>query len=582
MTKANKALLMGNEALARGAWEAGCTVSTAYPGTPATEINEFMSGYKEVNTEWSANEKVALEVGIGSSLAGARTLVSMKHVGLNVAADPLFSVVYAGVNAGLVIITADEPGLHSSQNEQDNRLYAKFAEVPMFEPSDAQEAHDMVKRAFEVSEEFDTPVFVRMTTRICHTKSAVELSDRTEVPVREYKKDSKKNAMIPAYAYERHFVLEERNDRLDEMVETAPENRIEMRDKRWGVITSGISYQNVREAMPECSVLKIGITYPLPEKLIREFAEKVDELYVIEENRPFIEEAVRAMGIEVEGKEKILGVGELSATILKQRIRKQESPQKAPAENIPARPPQFCPGCGHRGIYHILRKLKCVVNGDIGCYTLGVLPPFNSIDSCICMGASVTMNHGFTKVEKIGETERPAVAVIGDSTFFHSGLTGLASSVFNKSTGTVLVLDNRITGMTGHQPNPATGSNLGGIECPRLDIAEISRAMGVPNVREIDAFNLKQCEEVIKEEINKPELSVIVVSERCIMIEKTRYSTAYEVTEDCRNCKVCLKAGCPAITVEDGKVKILEFMCDGCGVCAQICPFDAIKQKEEK
>ena len=579
---AKKALMMGNEALARGAWEAGCTVSTAYPGTPATEINEFMSRYEDVNTEWSANEKVALEVGIGSALAGARTLVSMKHVGINVAADPLFSVVYAGVNAGLVIVTADEPGLHSSQNEQDNRMYAKFAEVPMFEPSDAEEAREMVKRAFEVSEEFDTPVFIRMTTRICHTKSVVELGERQEVPTREYKKDPKKNAMIPAYAYDRHYVLEARNDRLAEMVEKAPENRIEMRDKRWGVITSGISYQNVREAMPECSVLKIGLTYPLPEQMIRDFAEQVDELYVIEENRPFLEEAVKVLGVKVEGKERILGVGELSATILKDRIRHQKSPQKAAAENVPARPPQFCPGCGHRGIFHILRKLKAVVHGDIGCYTLGVLPPFTSIDSCVCMGASVTMNHGFTKVEKIGETDKPSVAVIGDSTFFHSGLTGLASSVFNRSTGTVIVLDNRITGMTGHQPNPSTGKNLGGIECPRLDVADIAKAMGVKNVREIDAFDLKTCEEVIKEEINRPELSVIVANERCIMIEKTKYAAPYAVTEDCKNCKVCLKVGCPAITMVDGKVQILDYMCDGCGVCSQVCPFDAIKQKEAK
>jgi len=575
---AKKQLMMGNDAVARGAWEAGVRVATAYPGTPATEINEMMATYPEVDTEWSVNEKVALEVAIGASFAGVRALCSMKHVGVNVASDPLFTLAYGGVNAGLVIVTADEPGLHSSQNEQDNRYYAKFAEVPMLEPSDAQEAKEMVKDAFEISEEYDTPVFLRLTTRICHTLSVVELGQRKEPRRRPYQKDPTKTAMVPPHAYGRHFKLEKRETLLEALSNTSEHNRTETRSLEFGVITSGISYQNVREALPDYSVLKIGMTYPIPRQLIRNFASQVKYLYVVEENRPFLEEAIQALGIAVDGKQQLLRVGELPAEQLRRRILYQGSPQKAVAEDVPKRPPQFCPGCGHRGIFYLLGKHKLTVNGDIGCYGLAALPPYDAMDTLICMGASIGMNHG---MDKVREGAKHSVAVIGDSTFFHSGMTSLASLVHNGGQSITIILDNRITAMTGHQPSPTTGRSATRDEAPVLGVAEICHAFGIEHVYDVDGNDLKEIEERLLAELERPEPSVIIVNQKCVIVERKKTGQPYRVNEECRACRTCFTLGCPAITVDDGKAVILEDFCDGCSVCAQVCPARAIVQKEK-
>jgi indolepyruvate ferredoxin oxidoreductase alpha subunit len=512
-----KKLMMGNEAVARGAWEAGVRVSTAYPGTPATEINEYMSTYEDVDTEWSVNEKVSLEVAIGASLMGARVLCSMKQVGVNVAADPLFSLVYTGINGGLVIVTADEPGLHSSQNEQDNRYYAMFAQVPMFEPADAQEARDMVKRAFEVSEQFDTPVFLRMTTRVCHTRTVVECGERTEVPLRPYEKNPAKYTMVPSHAYRRHFDVEKRMTKLIALSDTCEENRIEMRSPDFGVVTSGVCYQYVREALPDYSVLKIGMSYPIPNQLIRTFASQVKYLYVVEENRSYLEKAILVLGIPVEGKEQLLRVGEFNAGILKRRIMHQDSGQKGPAQNVPVRTPGFCKGCGHKFIFEVLAENNITVCGDIGCYGLAALPPYNALDTLICMGASVGMNHG---VRKVAPKELKSVGVLGDSTFFHSGMTNLANIVFNKSDATTIILDNRITAMTGHQPNPSTGHNVKGLESPALDIETLCRALGIKHVYRVDGYKKDEIKARVLEEVARPEASVIIVDEKCVMVKK--------------------------------------------------------------
>lgn len=570
---AEKRLMSGNEAVARGVWEAGAHVATAYPGTPATEINEFLATYPEIKTEWSVNEKVAMEVAIGASMAGARAFTSMKQVGINVAADPLFSFVYAGVNGGMVIVTADEPGLHSSQNEQDNRYYAKFAEVPMFEPADAQEAKDMVKEAFTVSEQFDIPVFVRMTTRVCHTSCIVTLGERHELPRKPYLRQPDKNTMIPAHAYQRHFDLEKRQILLQAMANASAHNRMEMRSLDYGVICSGISYQNVREALPDYSVLKIGVTYPIPDQVIRHFASQVSYLYVTEENRPFLEEAIKALGIKVDGKQQLLRVGELSANELRRRILHRRSPQRGPATNVPSRPPQFCPGCGHRGIFYLLAKHKLIVSGDIGCYGLAALPPYNAVDMLICMGASIGMAHGFDKV-RTGQ-ER-VVAVIGDSTFAHSGMTAIANSVHNHGISTIFILDNRITAMTGHQPNPTSGCAIDRAPSPRLDLAEVCRALGVKRVIEADGYDLKGLEQILLAEVARPEVSAIIVREKCIVTERQPHAPPYQVNPTCVTCKTCFKLGCPAITLVNGKAAIIDYLCYGCGLCAAICPKHAI------
>ena len=577
--KPQKQLMFGNEAVARGAWEAGCTVATAYPGTPATEINEFCATYPEIDTEWSVNEKVALEVAIGASFAGARTLVSMKQVGVNVAADALFSLAYTGVNAGLVIVTADEPGLHSSQNEQDNRFYAKFAQVPMLEPSDSQEARDLVLAAFEMSEKHDTPVFLRLTTRVCHSRSIVTLGKRKKVPRRNYVKDAHKTAMVPHHARVRHSDLEKRQTMLEAAAETFEGNRVEMRSLQVGVVTSGISYQNVREALPEFSTLKITMTYPVPHQLIRNFASQVNKLYVIEENRPFLEEEIQALGIPVEGKQQLLRVGELPASALRRRILHQGSGQKPAVENLPQRPPQFCPGCLHRGIFYLLGKMKFIVTGDIGCYGLACLPPYDAMDTLIDMGAGISMAHGFDKV--VGKGER-VVGVVGDSTFFHSGMTGMASTVFNRGVSTWVILDNRITAMTGHQPDPASGWGIDKKPAPRLDIATVCRALGVERVHKANAFDLEAMKALLDAETAVKKPSVIIVEGPCIFVDKDSRSATYQVDEEkCVNCKACFRLGCPALTVEDEKVLVLAEMCWGCGLCAQVCPQEAIAQLEK-
>lgn len=573
-----KRLMSGNEAIARGAWEAGVHVAASYPGTPATEINEYLATYKEIRTEWSTNEKVAMEVAIGASLYGARAICSMKQVGINVAADPLFSFVYAGVNGGMVIVTCDEPGLHSSQNEQDNRYYAKFAEIPMLEPSDAQEALEMVKDAFAISEQYDIPVFVRMTTRVCHTRCVVTLGKRDDVPKKPYKRDPNKNTMVPMHAYMRHFDLEKRMTLLDAFANTSDHNRMEMRSLEYGVVTSGISYQNVREALPDYSVLKIGVTYPIPLQVIRNFASQVNYLYVVEENRPFLEEAINASGIKVEGKQQLLRVGELPADALRKRILHRKSRQKAPLENLPKRPPQFCPGCGHRGIFYLLAKHKFIVNGDIGCYGLAALPPYNAMDTLICMGASVGMAHG---MDKVREEKDKIVAVLGDSTFLHSGMTNLVNIVHNRGASTVIILDNRITAMTGHQPNPCTGQAIDRNVAPQIDPADVARALGVKHVVEVDGYDLEGLEKTLLEETAREAPSVIVVREKCIIVDRQPHAAPYTVTTDCVKCRSCFKLGCPAITIVDGGVRILDYLCYGCGLCAEICPKNAIVSTKE-
>jgi len=578
--KAKRQLMFGNEAVARGAWEAGCTVATAYPGTPATEINEFCAIYPEIDAEWSVNEKVALESGIGAAFAGARTLVSMKQVGVNVAADALFSLAYAGVNAGLVIVTADEPGLHSSQNEQDNRFYAKFAQVPMLEPSDSQEAKDLVAVAFEISEKHDTPVFLRLTTRVCHSRCAVTLGERREVPRRPYVKNSDKYAMVPSHAYKRHFDLEKRQTMLEAVAETFEGNRLEMRSLEYGVVTSGISYMNVREALPDFSTLKITMTYPVPHQLIRNFASQVNKLYVIEENRPFLEEEILALGIPVEGKQQLLRVGELPASALRRRILHKESRQKHAVEGLPKRPPQFCPGCLHRGIFYLLGRKKLIVTGDIGCYGLACLPPYDAMDTLIDMGAGISMAHGFDKVVEDGER---VVGVVGDSTFFHSGMTGVASAVFNRGVSTWVIIDNRITAMTGHQPDPASGYGIDRLPAPRLDIETVCRALGVKRVQRVDAFDLEAMSELLDAETAAKEPSVIIVEGPCVFVDRASRSDAWEVDQAaCVRCKSCFRLGCPAITIEDDEVRVVAEMCWGCGLCAQVCPRKAIKRGPDK
>ncbi len=606
-------LMSGNEAIARGAWECGATFGAGYPGTPSTEILEAFAQYKGVYAEWSPNEKVGLEVAIGAAFAGARAMAVMKHVGVNVAADPLFTVSYTGTNGALVIITADDPSLHSSQNEQDNRNYAKFAKIPMLEPADSQEAKDLVLSAFEMSERYDTPVFLRMTTRICHSMGVVALGPRRAVPRRPYVKNANKNAMVPSHAYERHFALERRQTLLEAESETFAGNRIEMRSLQVGVVTSGISYQNVREALPEFSTLKIAMTYPLPHQLIRNFASQVNKLYVVEENRPFLEEEILATGIAVEGKQQLLRVGELSASALRRRILHRDSAQQPAVEGLPKRAPQFCPGCLHRGIFFLLAKRKYIVTGDIGCYGLAALPPYNAMDSLICMGAGLTMAHGFDKVvtrsgnpttEDTEGNKSPGsatttgplssassvvgkppaervVGVVGDSTFFHSGLTGVANTVFNRGVSTFLILDNRITAMTGHQPDPATGLAIDRKPAPRIDIEAACRALGVRRVFRVNAFDLPGMDKLLEAETATAEPSVIIVEGPCIFTDRDSRQPTFLVDQArCVKCRGCFRLGCPAITIEDGEVRIIADLCWGCGLCAQVCPKKAISQAQ--
>lgn len=579
-----KKLMLGNEAVARGAYEAGCTVAAAYPGTPSTEITEYISKYDEIYSEWSPNEKVALEVAIGASIGGARSICSMKHVGLNVAADPLFTVSYSGVNGGLVIMVADDPGMHSSQNEQDSRFYARSSKVPMLEPSDSQECKDYVKYAFAISEEFDCPVIIRLTTRVSHSQSAVEISDRENFKIKDYVKDANKYVMMPAMARRRHIEVEKRMAALREFSNSNTElNKIEMNSEKVGIITSGISYQYTKEACPNASILKIGMVHPIPEKLIEEFAAGVDALYVVEELEPFFENQILKMGIKVTGKQKLPVMGELSAQIIAEKLfdKKSETAPEAINQPIPVRPPVMCPGCPHRGMYYVLKKLKLNVSGDIGCYTLGALPPNEAMDTCICMGASIGVAHGMEKARG-AEFRKKTVAVIGDSTFIHSGITGLIDIVYNKGNSTVLILDNSITGMTGHQHNPTTGFTIKGEPTKQVDLELLCKAIGVDRVTVVDPFNVKEFEKVVRAEIEADEPSVIISQRPCALLKNVRFEGVQKINpENCRKCRMCMKIGCPAIVDKGDYLQINPALCVGCKLCTKVCSFNAIEKDGE-
>ncbi len=577
-----KVMMLGNAAIARGAWEAGVKVSSAYPGTPSTEISEELVKYPEVYCEWAPNEKVATEVALGASISGVRSLASMKMVGLNVAADPLYSYSYIGVNGGLVLVVADDPGLYSSQNEQDTRRIARAACVPCLEPADSQEAKDFIKIAYDLSEKFDTPVILRTTTRLAHSQCAVTLEERAEVEDKPYERDITKYVMMPAMAKARHLVVEKRMKDLAAYADTAPFNKVEMGNmkidgKRVGFITEGIAYQYVKEACPDASVLKLGMCNPLPENLIRSFAEKVDVLYIFEELEPVVEELVRAMGIECIGKDLFTIQGEYSANMLREKVLKQELAIK-PAADIPPRPPILCPGCPHRSTYHVLNKLKIHAAGDIGCYTLGALAPLSVVDTTVCMGSSISSLHGMEKA-KGHDYIKNWVAVIGDSTFMHTGINSLINMFYNQSHGTVIILDNRTTGMTGHQDHPATGKTLSGETVPAVDLIKLIKGIGIENVQEINAFDVDKLTQAVKEETKKEELSVIISKAPCALLKDQSFPNVMEtVPEKCVHCGACLKPGCPALTrMSDGSIAIDRTMCNGCGLCEKLCKFGALQ-----
>ena len=581
--------MTGNEAVARGAYEAGCKIASAYPGTPSTEILENVSKYDEIYSEWSTNEKVALEVAAGASIAGARALVAMKHVGLNVAADPLFTISYEGVNGGLVIITADEPGMHSSQNEQDNRLYANHAKVLMLEPSDSTECKEFVKLAFEISEEFDTPVIIRLTTRVCHSKGIVELNERVEVPTREYIKNIKKYVMVPAHAQLRHEIMEEnRIPRLKEYSNSIKLNYMELNDSSIGIITSGICYNHAKEVFADrASYLKIGLTWPLPMDLIKDFAAQVEEIYIIEETEPYIENFIKSLGIECVGKEIFSVRGEITPDIIRKVILNEEVIPTYELESVlPNRPPALCAGCPHRGIFYTIGRFrnKIDVTTDIGCYTLGMSPPLSVGDTLICMGAGISAGIGFNKVNEIAERDKKVFGIVGDSTFFHSGITGLVDAVYNKSNMVHVILDNRITAMTGQQENPGTGRNIKGIESSAIDLVALVKAIGVKeeNIRVIDPYDMDANKATVKDAINAEETFTIITKRPCALIKdviKARKGMLCEVNQEkCTRCKTCIRIGCPAISYKDDYINIDIAQCNGCRVCLQVCPFNAIEE----
>ncbi|MCI9530372.1 MAG: indolepyruvate ferredoxin oxidoreductase subunit alpha [Lachnospiraceae bacterium] len=576
-----KKIMLGNEAVARGAYEAGVKVSAAYPGTPSTEISENIALYDAIYAEWSPNEKVAAEVAIGASISGVRAMASMKHVGVNVASDPLYTISYSGVNGGLVLVAADDPGLYSSQNEQDTRCVARAALVPVLEPSDSQEAKDFVKFAYELSEKYDTPVIVRTTTRLAHSQGTVTLEDRVEVEDKPYKRDPGKYVMMPGNAIGRHVYVEKRMKALAEDGSGFPINRAEYNDPSIGFITSGIPYQYVKEACPNASVLKLGMVHPLPRRLIEEFASKVEKLYIFEELEPVIEEQVKSWGIEAVGKEIFTLQGEYSANMIREKILHAPVEGKAPAQ-VPARPPILCPGCPHRSVYSVLRRLGIHAAGDIGCYTLGAVPPLNVIDTTICMGSSISTLHGMEKA-KGREYIKDWVAVIGDSTFMHTGVNSLMNMVYNQGTGTVMILDNSTTGMTGHQDHAATGKTLKGEVVPAISIYKLCKSMGISHVIEVDAFDTQKLEQVVKEEVARDEVSVIIAQSPCVLLKGNVFPYKCSPIKDaCKKCGMCLKPGCPALTMAaDGTIAIDDTMCNGCGLCMQICKFGAIERVEK-
>jgi len=571
-----KKLLLGNEAVARGLYEAGVTVVSSYPGTPSTEITEFSAKYEELNCEWAPNEKVAVETAYGASLAGYRAAAAMKHVGLNVAADPLFTLSYTGVNGGLVIFVADDPAMHSSQNEQDSRNYAIAAKVPMLEPSDSSEARDMVKTAYEISERYDTPVLFRICTRTAHSQSIVELGDRVEFKPVPYEKKPSKYVMMPAYAKAKHPIVEARTDALREYAETSGINRVEGNSNELGVITSGICYQYVKEALGEdVKILKIGMQNPLPDKMIRDFAASVKRCVVVEELDGIIERHCNALGVKVDGHNLFPCVGEFSQQLVAKVLGKNQETVRE-AEKLPARPPVMCSGCPHRGMFYVLSKNKINVIGDIGCYTLGAQKPLDAIDSVLCMGASVSGLHGFNKAN--GDNASHTVAVIGDSTFMHSGMTGLCNIAYNGTNSTVIILDNSITGMTGHQQNPTTGYTIKGDPATKIDLEALCHALGINRVRVVDPYDLKTVETAVKEELAANEPSVIISRRPCVLLKYVKTNPPYHIDADaCRGCKKCMKLGCPSISVRNGKATIDATLCTGCGVCSQLCAFGAIK-----
>ena len=575
-----KKLMLGNAAVAQGAYEAGVTVVASYPGTPSTEITENIVKYDEIYAEWSPNEKVAAEVAIGASIGGARSMSCMKHVGLNVMADPVFTVSYTGVNGGLVFCVADDPGMHSSQNEQDSRHYAKASKIPMVEPADSSECKEFTKLAYQLSEQFDTPMFLRLSTRVSHSQSLVELGERENVALKPYEKNIGKYVMMPANAVKRHVEVEKRTDDLRAYAENCVLNTVEDNGAKIGVITAGISYMYAKEALGDkVNYLKLGMVWPLPETLIRDFAAKVDKLYVIEELDPFIEEHCKALGLDVIGKDVFTLLGEYTpAMIAKAVLGTEPAPFVAAEEAIPNRPPVLCAGCPHRGTFYVLKKLGLVVSGDIGCYTLGAVAPLASVDTTICMGASVSAAHGMAKARG-AEFNKKLVSVIGDSTFMHSGITGLVDIVYNKGNNTVIILDNSITGMTGHQENPTTGRTIRGEETKQVNLIALCKSVGIEHVVVADPFDVKNFEKVVKEETDRDEPSVIIAQRPCALLKTVKYTGVCEVNDKCRNCKMCMKLGCPAITADEKGVHIDPNQCNGCGLCVNVCPFGAIEKR---
>ena len=574
-----KELMLGNAAVARGLYEAGCSVVSSYPGTPSTEITEECAKYDEIYCEWAPNEKVAVEVAFGASVGGKRSFAAMKHVGLNVAADPLFTLSYTGVTGGLVIAVADDAAMHSSQNEQDSRNYAKSSKIPMLEPSDSAEALAFTKLAFELSEQFDTPGLLKMCTRVSHSQSVVETAERVVPEAKPYEKNIQKYVMLPANARGRHPIVEQRTLDLVDFAEKSEINRVEMGGTEIGIITASTSYQYVKEVFgDEVSVLKLGMAWPMPVQKIKDFAAKVDRLIVVEELDPFIEEHVRQLGLEVEGKSIFSLLGEFSQNLVAEKLGKKADCGKCLDEVIPGRPPVMCPGCPHRGIFYTLKKNKCNVLGDIGCYTLGAAAPLAAMDTTLCMGASISGLHGFNKAMG-AEGEQHSVAVIGDSTFMHSGMTGLANIAYNQSNSTVLILDNSITGMTGHQQNPTTGYNIKGEPAGKVDLEALCRAIGIGRVKVVDPYNLKECDQVLKEELAAEEPSVIISRRPCVLLKNVKPQPALQVNPDkCIGCKACMRIGCPSISFRDGKAVIDHTTCVGCGVCQQMCPKEAIER----